>query len=74
MSLLDLFNPPIPPKPVNISFIRNDMKTDSPRPTAKPKPKRTHCFANHKFTPENTKVRKDGSRICMICAKKREGK
>jgi hypothetical protein len=29
--------------------------------------KRTHCMANHEYTPENTYVRPDGTRECRQC-------
>lgn len=31
-----------------------------------------HCYQGHSFTPENTIVRRDGSRLCRSCKRKRE--
>lgn len=28
---------------------------------------RTHCVAGHEYSPENTKILKDKSRLCLIC-------
>ena len=72
MSLLDLFNPPVPPKPANVSFVRNDMKMPDESDPSEKKPRRTHCAHGHEFLPQNTKVRKNGSRICLTCAMNRE--
>jgi hypothetical protein len=33
---------------------------------------RTHCANNHEFTPENTRWRKDGGRVCRACKRERE--
>lgn len=33
---------------------------------------RTHCANNHEFTPENTRWRKDGGRVCKACKRERE--
>lgn len=30
--------------------------------------RKTHCVNDHRFTPENTKVRTDGSRRCLACS------
>lgn len=30
---------------------------------------RTHCVRGHEYTPENTKYRKGGSRVCVTCAR-----
>jgi hypothetical protein len=35
---------------------------------------RTHCANNHEFTPENTRWRKDGGRVCRQCKREREAK
>jgi hypothetical protein len=32
---------------------------------------KTHCTHGHEFTPENTQVRKNGSRACRTCAVER---
>lgn len=32
---------------------------------------RTHCKRGHEFTPENTRLRSDGSRACLTCEKER---
>lgn len=29
----------------------------------------THCLKGHEFTPENTRIRKDGCRVCRACAR-----
>lgn len=29
--------------------------------------KRTHCVNGHPYTPENTRVRPDGARVCRAC-------
>ncbi len=33
--------------------------------------KKTHCKRGHPYTPETTKITKQGSRQCMICVKER---
>lgn len=30
-------------------------------------PRKTHCKNGHEFTPENTKIAKDGSQVCITC-------
>lgn len=32
----------------------------------------THCIAGHRFTPENTRIRPDGSRYCRSCDRVRK--
>lgn len=32
------------------------------------RPRRTHCALGHELTPENTKVARDGGRVCRKCA------
>ncbi len=41
--------------------------TRSGRTTAALLAARTHCKNGHEFTPENTRIRKDGSRACRAC-------
>lgn len=33
---------------------------------------RTHCPFDHAYTPENTKIRPDGSRYCRACGRRRQ--
>jgi hypothetical protein len=33
---------------------------------------RTHCQYGHEFTPENTRIRADGWRECVVCYKRRQ--
>lgn len=35
--------------------------------------KKTHCKHGHEFTPENTRVRPDGTRSCITCVRKANG-
>ena len=32
------------------------------------RPRRTHCVVGHELTPENTKVSRDGARVCRECS------
>lgn len=32
---------------------------------------KTHCKYGHEFTPENTRITKEGGRVCRTCAKRR---
>ena len=34
----------------------------------------THCVNGHEFTPENTKIRKNGTRLCRACVRIRDAK
>lgn len=34
--------------------------------------RQTHCKNGHEFTPENTRIRKDGSRKCRECSNRRD--
>lgn len=37
------------------------------RRNRRPQRRRTHCAAGHEYTPENTRVNKNGSRACRAC-------
>lgn len=69
MPITDVLFPQNPPKPTNVTFVRNDMKMPDESDPSEKKPRRTHCAHGHEFLPQNTKVRKNGARICLICAK-----
>lgn len=34
--------------------------------------RKTHCISGHEFTPENTRIRGDGGRLCRACKRSRE--
>jgi hypothetical protein len=34
--------------------------------------RKTHCKHGHEFTPENTRIRSDGSQVCRTCHRERE--
>lgn len=36
------------------------------------KARMTHCQYGHEFTPENTKVRANGTRACRVCSRRRK--
>jgi hypothetical protein len=33
---------------------------------------KTHCKQGHEFTPENTRITEDGSRVCKTCTRMRD--
>ncbi|GAA3121571.1 HNH endonuclease [Streptomyces echinatus] len=41
-------------------------------PHTKAGARRTHCKHGHEFTPENTRVRTTGARVCIACHKRRQ--
>lgn len=38
------------------------------------KARQTHCHRGHEFTPENTRVKRNGTRDCRACARIRSGR
>lgn len=35
---------------------------------------KTHCVHGHEFTPENTRIKRDGNRACRTCNRERPGR
>lgn len=46
-----------------------DNKHDAMRKGRTHPQKLTHCRQGHEYSPENTRMRKDGSRQCLICTR-----
>jgi hypothetical protein len=51
-----------------LTCLRNSRKRSD---AGTPNGQKTHCPANHEYTPENTLVGKDGKRRCLTCRRAR---
>ena len=52
---------------VNPGHLEPVTQAENARRAAEGRPRKTHCDQGHEFTPENTILRRDGSRGCRTC-------